>query len=195
MVTNPLDEMTTYANGLTGRGRGKVFGMGGVLDSGRFTYFISQRLGVPPKSVSAMVIGAHGDAMIPLVDLATVDGEPLSELLSREELAALVERTKKGGAEIISHLKTGSAYYGPGTGVAKMVEVILRDQGETLPSSVFLAGEYGIKGTAIGVPAVFGRSGMHSVVDIKLTAAEAEVLKDSASVIKSSVEELRAGGA
>ena len=195
MVTNPLDDMTTFAYGLSGRGRAGIFGMGGVLDSGRFTYFISQKMRVPPAAVDAMVIGAHGDAMIPLIELATVNGVPLGESLSRDDLEELAERTRRGGAEIISHLKTGSAYYGPGTGVAKMVEAVVRDTGEVLPACVYLTGEYGIDGAAIGVPARFGRAGMLEIVDVALTPTETAVLQQSAADVKAAVEALRAGRA
>jgi malate dehydrogenase len=195
MVTNPLDDMTTYAKELSGRDRGKLFGMGGVLDSGRFTYFISKKLQVPPAAVQALVVGAHGDAMIPLVELATVNGRPLKELISPEELAELADNTRRGGAEIISHLQSGSAYYGPGTGVAKMVEAILRDTREVLPACVYLEGEYGIDGAAIGVPAKFGNAGMLEVVEVALTAGEAVALRQSAADVKAAVEALRAGAA
>lgn len=190
MVTNPLDDMTTLAFQISGKDRSKVFGMGGVLDTGRFTYFISQKIDVKPGDIKAMVIGAHGDKMIPLVDLATAGGEKISALLSRTELDELAERTRKGGAEIISHLETGSAYYGPGTGVAKMVEAIIMDTKEVLPAAVYLNGEFGISGAAIGVPAVFGAGGMEGVTEITLTDGEAAILKESAEDVRAAVEAL-----
>jgi malate dehydrogenase len=192
VVTNPLDEMTTLAKAVTGLPRARVFGMGGVLDTGRFVYFISNKFGVKPAAVKAAVIGAHGDKMIPLVNLATVEGRLVKDMVGPEELMELAERTRKGGAEIISHLEKGSAYYGPGAGVAKMVEAILKDTKETLPCSVWLEGEYGISGVCLGVPAVVGRDGIDKVVDVPLTAEEAATLKKSAGDIKAALEALDA---
>jgi malate dehydrogenase len=190
MVTNPLDDMTTLAYRISGKDRSRVFGMGGVLDTGRFTYFISQKTGAKPADIKAMVIGAHGDKMIPLVSLATAGGKPIRDTLSRDELEELAERTRKGGAEIISHLETGSAYYGPGTGVAKMVEAILKDTKEVLPAAVYLDGEFGITGAAIGVPAVFGENGMEEIREIPLSDSEAAVLRESAEDVRAAVEAL-----
>ncbi len=190
MVTNPLDDMTTLACEISGKDRSKVFGMGGVLDTGRFVYFVSQKTGAHPASIEAMVIGAHGDKMIPLVDLVKVAGQPLNASLSREELTELADRTRRGGAEIISHLETGSAYYGPGTAVAKMVEAILKDTKEILPAAVYLKGEYGITGAAIGVPAVFGRDGMEAVREISLTEEEIAGLRDAADDVRNAMEAL-----
>lgn len=190
IVTNPLDDMTMLAYGVSGKDRSKIFGMGGVLDTGRFVYFISQKTGAEPAAIEAMVIGAHGDKMIPLVELAKVAGEPLNDKLSREELVELADRTRRGGAEIISHLKTGSAYYGPGTAVAKMVEAILQDTKEVLPAAIYLTGEYGINGAVIGVPAVFGRNGMEGVKEIALTADELAGLQEAADDVRTAVEAL-----
>ncbi|MFA5867901.1 MAG: malate dehydrogenase [Actinomycetota bacterium] len=192
VVTNPLDEMTTLGKTVTGLPRARVFGMGGVLDTGRFVYFISQKFGVKPAAVKAAVIGVHGDKMIPLVNLATVDGRPIKEMVGADELAELAERTRYGGAEIISHLEKGSAFYGPGAGIAKMVEAVLHDTKETLPCSVCLEGEYGISGVCLGVPAVIGRQGIEKVVDIPLTATEAATLKESAENVRSALEGLDA---
>lgn len=190
MVTNPLDDMTTLAVRISGKDRSKVFGMGGVLDTGRFSYFIAKKTGAKPADIKAMVIGAHGDKMIPLVDQATAAGKPISDMLNRDELDELIERTRKGGAEIIKHLETGSAYYGPGTGIAKMVEAILKNSKAVLPAAVYLDGEFGIFGAAIGVPAIFGAKGMEGVQEITLTAEEAAVLKESAEDVRADVEAL-----
>ncbi len=192
VVTNPLDEMTTLAKTVTELPSARVFGMGGVLDTGRFVYFITQKFGVKPSAVRASVIGAHGDKMIPLVNLATVDGRLIKDMVAPEELAELADRTRHGGAEIISHLEKGSAYYGPGAGIAKMVEAVLKDTKETLPCSVCLEGEYGITGVCLGVPAVVGKNGVEKVVDVPLTADEAATLTESAANIKAALEALGA---
>ncbi len=192
VVTNPLDEMTTLGKMVTGLPRERIFGMGGVLDTGRFVYFISQKFGVKPAAVQAAVIGVHGDKMIPLVNLATVDGRPIKDMTGVEELKELAEKTRHGGAEIISHLEKGSAYYGPGAGIAKMVEAVLKDTKETLPCSVCLEGEYGITGVCLGVPAVIGKHGIERVIDVPLTHEEAATLKESAESVRSALEALDA---
>ncbi len=192
VVTNPLDEMTTLGKAVTGLPRSRVFGMGGVLDTGRFVYFISQKFGVKPAAVKAAVMGAHGDKMIPLVNLATVDGRLIKDMTSPSELDELADRTRQGGAEIISHLEKGSAYYGPGAGIAKMVEAVLKDTKETLPCSVCLEGEYGVSGVCLGVPAVIGRNGVEKVVDMPLTADEAATFKESAESVRTALEALDA---
>lgn len=192
VVTNPLDEMTALTKAVTGFPRARVFGMGGVLDTGRFIYFISKRLNVKPASIKAFVIGAHGDNMIPLVDLATVDGRLIKDMIDRADLDELINKTRKGGAEIIQHLKSSSAFYAPGTGVAKMVEAVLRDTRETLPCSVFLEGEYGLKDVCLGVLATIGRKGIIEIVDVSLTPAQTKQMRDSAGEVRSAMEELNA---
>lgn len=187
-VTNPLDEMTTLTLEISGLPRHRVLGMGGVLDSGRFTYFITDKFKVSPESVKAMVIGAHGDKMVPLVELATIDDQPISNKASHAELEELIDRTRKGGAEIIAHLEKGSAYYGPGAGVAKMVEAVLKDTNETLPCSVYLEGEYGLSGVCLGAPAVIGRDGVTGIIDVPVTDREAAILRESADDVRFSME-------
>lgn len=190
VVTNPLDEMTLFTYHTSGRPRTRVFGMGGALDSGRFIYFVSRRLGVRTGDVDAMVIGAHGDPMIPLIRQVKVKGEPLTDLLDPLEIDGLVDSTRKGGAEIISYLKTGSAYYGPGTGVAKIVEAIVKDKRETIPCSAVLEGEYGLSGTCIGVPVVIGREGILEIVEADLTGEEKSLFEESAVSIKQALESI-----
>lgn len=188
MVTNPLDDMTTLALKYSGFERERVIGMGGVLDAGRFIFFICRKLSVEPGSVSAMVVGAHGDTMIPLVHLATVGGERLDSLLDADELAELIERTRKGGAEIISYLKQGSAFYAPAAAVAEMVEVILEDQKRTLAASAYLTGEYGVEDVCLGVPVVLGRHGIDRILEVELSRQERELFRRSGLAVKDAVE-------
>jgi malate dehydrogenase len=184
VVSNPLDAMVQTAYKLSGFNRERVLGMAGVLDAGRFRSFIAQELNVSVENVNAAVLGGHGDSMVPLVRYTTVAGIPLSEWLPPERIAALVERTRNGGAEIVQHLKTGSAYYAPSAAAVEMAEAILKDKKKILPCAAYLDGEYGIKGYCIGVPCKLGAAGIEQIVEIKLTTEEKAALDKSAASVK-----------
>jgi malate dehydrogenase len=189
-VSNPLDVIAMAVLRETGFALRKVVGMAGVLDSTRFSYFIAEALGVWPGDVDTLVLGGHGDSMVPVIGCTSVGGVPIDELLDAETIERLVERTRKGGAEIVSHLKTGSAYYAPGAATAKMVEAIVRDERRLLPASVYMRGEYGYRDIFLGVPALLGRHGVERVVEIELSAGEKEALDQSAATVRKGVETL-----
>ena len=191
-VTNPLDVMTDLAWKLSGLPASRVFGMGGVLDSARFAYFIAQATGAAIGEVEALVVGAHGDAMVPLPRLSTVAGRPLTDLLPAEEVAEVVRRTVFGGAEVVALLKTGSAFYAPGVSVASMVEAVLGDSGAILPSCVRLTGEYGVDGVHMSVPALLGRQGVAAIPELPLDGAELAALRASAEQIREQITALEA---
>ncbi len=185
VVTNPMDVMAYVAMKASGFPRERVVGMGGVLDSARFRTFIAGELGVSVENAHAFVLGGHGDAMVPLPRYSTVAGIPITELLSEESIAKLVERTRNGGAEIVSLLKTGSAYYAPSAATFEMVEAILLDKKKILPCSAFLEGEYGVKSTFVGVPVKLGSKGIEQVVEISLTTDEKASFLKSAEAVRS----------
>src|SRR5271165_1605301 len=183
LVTNPLDAMVQTAYRVSGFSKNRVIGMAGVLDSARMSTFVAQELGVSVENVHSFVLGGHGDDMVPLPRYSTVAGIPLPELLTKERIDAIVTRTRKGGAEIVNLLKTGSAYYAPSAAAVEMVEAILKDKKKILPCAVYLDGEYGIKGLFVGVPVKLGAAGIEEIIQIKLTDAEnAELQKSAASV-------------
>jgi len=184
MVTNPLDAMCEAARRVTGWPRERVFGMAGILDSARMRSFMAMELGVSVENTHAFVLGGHGDSMVPLPRYSTVAGVPLTELLPQDRIDALVERTRKGGGEIVSLLKTGSAYYAPALAVTEMVEAVLKDKHKILPCTVFLDGEYGIRDTYIGVPVKLGRGGVEEIMEIRLTEDERSALVRSADAVK-----------
>jgi len=190
VVSNPLDAMTQLALKKSGFPRHRVMGMAGVLDSARFRTFIARELGVSVENVHALVLGGHGDTMVPLPRYSTVAGIPITELLPPERIEALIHRTREGGAEIVSLLKTGSAFYAPGAAVVEMVEAILKDKHKILPCCVYLDGEYGIKGLCVGVPVKLGRRGVEEIFTIRLTPEEQEALKRSAEAVRELVEKL-----
>ncbi|MBI4436698.1 MAG: malate dehydrogenase [Candidatus Omnitrophica bacterium] len=190
MVTNPLDVMTSLVHQITRFPKQRVMGMAGVLDSARFRYFIAEKLKVSVKDVNAMVLGGHGDDMVPLPNYTTVNSTPISKLLSQDELDALITRTRNGGAEIVSLLKQGSAYYAPASSVTQMVKSILLDEREILPCCTLLEGEYGLKGVFCGVPCRLGRKGVLEVVELKLTDEEKKALSKSAESVRQGVQEL-----
>jgi malate dehydrogenase len=194
-VTNPLDVMTDLAWKRSGLPSSRVMGMGGVLDSARFAYFIAQATGAAIGEVEALVVGAHGDAMVPLPRLSTVAGRPLTELLPAEEVAEVVRRTVFGGAEVVSLLKTGSAFYAPGVSVAAMVEAILADASVVLPSCVRLDGQYGVTGIHMTVPAVLGRAGVLAVPELPLEPAELAAVQASAAQVAEQIAALESAGA
>lgn len=190
VVTNPMDAMTYLAWEASGFQPERVIGMGGVLDAARLRTFIARELGVSASDVEAMVLGGHGDRMVPLPDYTTVKGIPITELISAEEINSLMERTKNGGAEIVSLLKTGSAYYAPAAAIFEMARAILLDEKRVLPCSVHLNGEYGISGIYAGVPAVLGRSGVEKIIELKLKEAERRLLLDSANAVRDVVDKI-----
>jgi len=191
VVTNPLDTMVYLAHKVTGLPRERLFGQAGVLDSARFRTFIARELNVSVENVQASVLGGHGDEMVPLVRYSTVAGVPISELMSAERVAAIVDRTRKGGGEIVELLKTGSAYYAPGASVAKMVEAILKDKKLIVPVSAFLTGEYGLNDICFGVPAKLGAKGIEQIFEYKLNADEKAMFDKSVNLIKGSMGALK----
>jgi malate dehydrogenase len=188
VVSNPLDAMAQTALMVSKFPKQRVIGMAGVLDTARFRTFLADELQVSVENVTAVVLGGHGDTMVPLVRLSSVSGIPLTELLSREKLDAIVERTKNGGAEIVKHLKTGSAYYAPSAAAVEMAESILKDKKKVLPAAAYLEGEYGISGLFVGVPVKLGASGIEKIYEIKLSADEQAALRKSADAVKELVE-------
>ncbi len=190
VVTNPLDAMCEVARRVSGFPRERVLGMAGVLDSARFCTFVAMELGVSIENVHAFVLGGHGDQMVPLPRYSTVAGIPITELLDKPTIDRLVERTAKGGGEIVNLLKAGSAYYAPGRSIMEMVEAILKDKHKILPCAAYLQGEYGITGLFIGVPCQLGEKGLEKVIEIKLTAEEQAALRKSADSVESLVKVL-----
>ena len=184
MVTNPLDAMVQAAFRVSGFPKNRVMGMAGVLDSARMSAFIAQELNVSVDNVHSFVLGGHGDDMVPLPRYSTVAGIPLPELLPKEKIDAIVDRTRKGGAEIVNLLKTGSAYYAPSAAVVEMVEAILKDKKKILPCAAYLEGEYGIKGLYVGVPVKLGARGVEQIIEIKLTPEENAALQKSAASVR-----------
>jgi malate dehydrogenase len=191
IVTNPLDAMCQAAMWVSKFSRNRVVGMAGVLDSARFRAFIAQELKVSAENVTAVVLGGHGDTMVPLVRLSSVSGIPLTELLDQATLDRLVARTRNGGAEIVKHLKTGSAYYAPSAAAVEMAESILKDKKKVLPCAAYLEGEYGIKGLFVGVPVKLGARGVEQIYEIKLTAEEQAGLRKSADAVQELVDVMK----
>ncbi len=190
VVTNPLDVMAQLAFAKSGYPRERVVGMAGILDSARFRTFVADALKVSVESVSALVLGGHGDTMVPLPRYTTVGGVPIGAFLTPDQVASLIKRTREGGAEIVSLLKAGSAYYAPGLAVFEMVEAILKDKRKVLPCAVYLEGEYGIKGVFAGVPIILGRGGVEKVLEIPLQTDEREALHASAAAVKALTDKL-----
>jgi len=190
VVSNPLDAMVYLAYKVTGFPRERVMGMAGVLDSARYRYFIAEALGVCPADVSALVLGIHGDHMVPLVRLANVAGVPIHQLLPQEKIEEIVKRTKYGGGEIVSLLKTGSAFITPGLATIEMAESILKDAKRVLTCSVLLQGEYGISGVFLGVPVVLGRKGVERIIEFELLPEEREALLAGAKVCETLISQL-----
>jgi malate dehydrogenase len=190
VVTNPLDVIAMVMLRETGFALRKVVGMAGVLDSTRFRWFIAEKLGVWPGDVQAMVLGGHGDEMVPLTRYTSVGGIPLDQLLDAAGIEALVKRTRTGGAEIVSLLKTGSAFYAPGASAAKMVEAVIKDEKRILPASAYLRGEYGYNDIYLGVPVVLGRNGVERIVELPLADNEKKALDASAEAVRKGLAEL-----
>ncbi len=191
VVSNPLDAMCQVALRRSGFPKHRVIGMAGVLDSARMRTFLAEALNVSVENVTAFVLGGHGDTMVPLVRYSTCAGIPVSELLPKEVLDQIVERTRNGGAEIVSLLKTGSAYYAPSAAVVEMVEAILKDKKKILPCAAYLEGEYGINGLFVGVPVKLGASGIEEIIQINLTTDERAQLQKSAAAVQELVNALR----
>ena len=192
LVTNPLDAMSCTAYEVSKFSKNRVIGMAGVLDTARFRTFIAQELQVSIENVTAVVLGGHGDTMVPLVRLSNVSGIPLTELLDQTTLDRLVQRTRDGGAEIVKYLKTGSAYYAPSAAAVEMVESILKDKKKVLPCAAYLEGEYGIKGLFVGVPVKLGSRGIEKIYEIKLSADETAALQKSAGAVQELVNVMKA---
>ncbi len=184
VVTNPIDAMVFTAYKVSGLPKHRVIGMAGVLDSARYRTFLAGELKVAPRDVNAMVRGIHGDNMLPLVRLANVAGIPVTDLLSKEELDKIVHRTQHGGAEIVNHLKTGSAFYTPGLAAIEMAEASLTDSKRVLPCAAYLEGEFGFSGCFLGVPVVLGEKGIERIIEFELTSEEKEAMAGSEKVVR-----------
>ncbi len=190
IATNPLDVMTYLCWKLSGFSPKRVLGMAGALDSARFRAFVARELNISVKDTQALVLGGHGDSMVPLPRYCTVSGIPITELISKERIDSIVERTRKAGGEIVDYLKTGSAYYSPGACVAEMVEAILKDKKRLLPCAAYLNGEYGLKDVYVGVPVILGASGAERIVEVDLTEEEKDALHASAEIVRKNIAKL-----
>ncbi|MCI5114955.1 MAG: malate dehydrogenase [Candidatus Electrothrix sp. LOE1_4_5] len=188
VVTNPIDAMVHTAFKVTGLDKSRIIGMAGVLDSARYRTFLAEALGVAPADVNALVMGIHGDKMLPMVRLANVGGVPITDLLSEEKIAEIVERTQLGGIEIVNHLKTGSAFYTPGLAAVEMAEAVLKDSKRVLPCAAYLEGEFGISGYFLGVPVVLGNKGVERILEFSLTDAEKAALQDSVEAVSNQMQ-------
>lgn len=184
VVSNPLDEMTALTQIATGFPRERVFGQAGMLDTARFSFFVAEKLGVPVGSVTTLTLGSHGETMVPVPSACSVDGKPLSELLSADEIEQLVDRTRKGGAEVNALLKTGSAFYAPSAAAARMARAVIEDAGAVLPVCAWVDGEYGIEGVYLGVEAEVGAGGVKRIVRRDLTETELAALKEAAEAVR-----------
>jgi malate dehydrogenase len=191
LVTNPLDAMCWTAFNVSKFPKNRVIGMAGVLDTARYRTFIAQELGVSVENITALVLGGHGDTMVPIVRLTTVGGIPLTELTDQATIDRLVQRTRDGGAEIVKYLKTGSAYYAPSAATVEMVESILKDKKKVLPCAAYLEGEYGVNGLFAGVPVKLGAKGIEQIYQVKLQADEQAQLDKSAAAVKELIEVIK----
>ncbi len=191
VVSNPLDVMSYVAKQVTGFPRERVLGMAGVLDTARYRSFIAEELNVSVRDIQAMVLGGHGDTMVPLTSYTSVSGIPVTQLMSPEKLQAIVDRTRNGGAEIVKYLKTGSAYYAPSSAAVQMCEAIVHDQKRILPCAAWLEGEYGMSGLFLGVPCKLGRAGLEQIIEVELTPAERESLSKSADAVREPMSAVR----
>lgn len=184
MVSNPLDVMCYVAKEASGFPRERVIGMAGVLDTARYRSFLALEMDVSVEDIQAMVLGGHGDTMVPLTSYTTVSGIPVTQLIDQEKLDAIVKRTRGGGAEIVQYLKTGSAYYAPSAAAVQMAEAIVKDKKRILPCSAWLEGEYGMEGLFLGVPCKLGRNGLETIIEVELTDGEREALEASAEAVR-----------
>ena len=192
MVTNPLDVMAQVALETSGFPRERVIGMAGVLDTARFRSFIALELDVSVEDIQALVLGGHGDTMVPLISYTSVSGIPLTQLMERDRIEALVERTRKGGGEIVSYLKEGSAYYAPAAAAVQMAEAIVKDKRRILPCAAWLQGEFGLQDLYVGVPCMLGENGLEKIIEVELDDEERAALETSAGHVRSTVETLQA---
>ena len=188
VVSNPLDAMVQHAHKISGFRSERVVGMAGILDTARFRTFIAQELGVSVTNIQAYVLGGHGDSMVPLIKTTTVGGSPITDLIAPDRLEQIVQRTRDGGAEIVSLLKTGSAYYAPSAASAQMVEAILLDRKEILPCAAMLQGQYGINGLYVGVPVKLGSTGVEQIIELELSDTEQAALESSAAAVQELVD-------
>jgi malate dehydrogenase len=191
VVTNPLDSMVYAMYKITGFPKSRVVGMAGVLDTARFQYFVGDAAGVAPQDVVGCVLGGHGDDMVPLLRYSSVNGTPITKVLDKPKLDAIVERTRKGGGEIVALLGTGSAFYAPAASAVAMAESYLRDQKRVFPCSAYLDGQYGVKGLFVGVPVVIGAGGVERVIELELSDDEKAMLSKSLDSVKKSVSETK----
>lgn len=192
VVSNPLDVMCYVAKDVTGFPRERVLGMAGALDTARYRAFLALALDVSVRDIQAMVLGGHGDSMVPLISYTSVSGIPVTQLLDQPTLNSIVARTRNGGAEIVKHLKTGSAYYAPAAAAAQMVAAIVRDEKRILPCAAWLEGEYGLSGLFLGVPCKLGRHGLEAIIEVELTPSERAELAKSADAVREPMAALRA---
>ncbi|MBI2339216.1 MAG: malate dehydrogenase [Deltaproteobacteria bacterium] len=191
VISNPLDAMVYTMKKITGFPKSRVVGMAGVLDSARFRAFTAEALGINVRDVTALVLGGHGDDMVPLIRFCTVNGVPISEFLSKEKIEAIVQRTRMAGGEVVALLKTGSAFFSPAVCAIEMAESYLKDQKRVLACAAFLEGEYGVNGYYVGVPAVIGANGVERVIEVKLNADEQKLFDESVGHVKKLVEEIK----
>jgi malate dehydrogenase len=191
MVSNPLDVMCYVAKKVTGFPRERVLGMAGVLDTARYRSFLAEALDVSVEDIQAMVLGGHGDTMVPLISYTTVSGIPVTQLMDKKTLDAIVDRTRNGGAEIVKFLKTGSAYYAPSAAAVQMAEAMVRDKKRVLPCAAWLEGEYGMSGLFLGVPCKLGRKGLEEIIEVELTSAERIDLGKSAEAVREPMRVLK----
>ena len=190
MVTNPLDVMAQVALEASGFPRERVIGMAGVLDTARYRSFIALELDVSIEDIQALVLGGHGDTMVPLASYTSVSGIPLTQLMAQDRIDALVERTRKGGGEIVSYLKTGSAYYAPAAAAVQMAEAIVKDKRRILPCAAYLTGEYGQDGIFLGVPCKIGENGLEEIIEVELNESEKAALQKSADAVRETIAKL-----
>jgi len=188
VVTNPIDAMVHTAFKVSGLDKSRIIGMAGVLDSARYRTFLADAIGVAPADVNALVMGIHGDKMLPMVRLANVGGVPITDLLSEEKIAEIVKRTQTGGIEIVNHLKTGSAFYTPGLAAVEMAEAVLNDSNRVMPCAAYLEGEFGISGYFLGVPVVLGDEGVKRIIEFELTDDEKAALAGSVEAVSKQME-------
>jgi len=190
VVTNPLDHMTTLAAEVSGLPHNKVLGQAGMLDTARFVHFVSEVSGVDVLDIDALTLGSHGPTMVPVPSQVKVAGKPLTEVLTAEQIEAIVDRTRNGGSEIVALLKTGSAYFAPSAAAAQMVKAILQDTGEVMPVCAWVSGEYGVEDVYLGVPAKLGAKGVEEIIQLNITDAELEALREAAVAVKAKIEDL-----
>lgn len=190
VVSNPLDAMCHIAKKASGFPKERVVGMAGILDTARYRSFLAEAIGVSVKDIQALVLGGHGDTMVPILSCTTVSGIPITEFLPKDKLDAIIDRTRKGGIEIVNYLKTGSAFYAPSAAAVQMAEAILKDQKRILPCAALLEGEYGLDGLYVGVPVLLGAGGIEKVIEVQLTASEKAELDASAAAVRELVDKL-----